>query len=205
MKSIFGIGLITLLLATSCNNSSKTSNNSAKGLTLEQLSSNKSAEKQQLFLRFTEEITTDSSTVFIAKSLNDNDTVGLRIEVLNDIQPGINKDGRPVESGFVKGAIKLSSIGAQSDAFVNALSGLLHTTSTGEMTPEVIVPTVFSSNKDVVDLSKPGTYSFKLFLSNEKGEPAEMFAVIDTYRKAFELSEKDPSYRGQVLAAFEGK
>ncbi|MCI0921346.1 hypothetical protein [Sphingobacterium rhinopitheci] len=203
MKSILGIGVI-MLLAMSCNNSPQTSNDNAQGFTIEQLSSNKNAEKQQLFLRFTEEITTDSSTVFIAKSLNDKDTVGMRIEVMNNIQPGINKDGRPVESGFVKGAIKLSSIGEQSDAFVNALSGLFNVPAAGGMTSEVIVPTVFSSNKEVVDVGKPGTYSFKLFLNNEKGEPAEMFAVIDTYRKAFELSEKDPSYRDQVLAAFEG-
>ena len=85
MKSILGIGVI-MLLAMSCNNSPQTSNDNAQGFTIEQLSSNKNAEKQQLFLRFTEEITTDSSTVFIAKSLNDKDTVGMRIEVMNNIR-----------------------------------------------------------------------------------------------------------------------
>lgn len=205
MKSILGISVLTVLFATGCNNSSTNTADKTQGFKIEQLSSNKDAEKQQLFLRFTEETNTDSSTVYVAKSLFDKDTVGLRIEVLNDIQPGINKEGRPVESGFVKGAIKLSSIGAESDAFVQALSSLFNVPTTGGMTTNVIVPTVFSSNNDVVDLGKSGTYSFKLFLDNEKGEPAELFAVVDTYRKAFELSEKDPSFRGQVLAAFEGK
>ena len=70
---------------------------------------------------------------------------------------------------------------------------------------EVVAPTVFSSNKVEVEFSNTGTYSFKLFFANELGEPAEVFAVLDMYRRAFEIEEKDPAQRAQWLSAFEAK
>lgn len=204
MKSILGISAIALILATSCNNGSKSSSSEAENVKLENFTNDSNAAKQQLFLRLVEESSTDSSTVYVAKSLFDKDTVGLKLEVLNAIKPGINKDGQPEASGFIKGAMRISSIGAQSDNLVKALGTLFK--SPGEaMTSEVIVPTVFSSNKDTVDLKKQGTYSFKLFLDNKEGEPAELFAVLDTYRKSIQLSEKDSTYRTRVISALSGK
>lgn len=205
MKATFGMSVLALLLATSCNNETKTSDKETKEPRMESFTNDKDAAKQQLFLRFTDELATDSSIVYTAKSLYDNDTVGVQIEVLNNIKPGINKEGYPEKSGFVKGNIKFSSIGVESDNLVHALSSIFNIPATAGMTQNIILPTVFSSNKEVVDLSKPGTYSFKLFLDNAKGEPAEVFAVVDTYRKSFEISEKDSTYRAQILSAFEGK
>jgi len=82
------------------------------------------------------------------------------------------------------------------------LSSIFNIPATSGMTQNIITPTVFSSNKEAVVLSKPGTYSFKLFLDNTKGEPAEIFAVVDTYRKSFEISEKDSTYRAQILRCY---
>jgi hypothetical protein len=69
----------------------------------------------------------------------------------------------------------------------------------------VLLTTVFSSNKGEVDLTKNATYSFKLFFDNEQGEPAEVFVIVDTYRKSLEITEKDSTFRKQLLSAFEGK
>lgn len=205
LHSILGLALIGSIFATSCNNSSGNKEADSGKHTIENLTNNVNAEKQTLFLRFVEENKTDSSMIYIGKSLFENDTVGLQIEVLNNIKPGINAEGRPVEEGFFEGVIKLSSIGAESDAFVKALGKMFKISDVTGMTNEVLLPTVFSSNKEVSDLSKSSTYSFKLFFPNSKGEPAEVFASVDTYKKAFQISEKDSTYRAQLLSAFEGK
>lgn len=211
INSFLGLGTAFVLALSSCNNAPKDGNsssgNTAKGSpTIEPLSNQVDAAKQHLFLRFTDEVSTDSSMVYTTKSLFDKDTVGLKIEVLKNIKPGLKSDGMVDDkAGFVRGSIKISSLGAQSDAFVKALGTMFKVPTSGKMTSEVILPTVFSSNKGTVDLSQSATYSFKLFLDNKIGEPAEVFAVVDTYRKSFELTEKDSTFRGQIIAAFEGK
>ncbi|WP_164112558.1 MULTISPECIES: hypothetical protein [Sphingobacterium] len=210
-NSFLGLGTACVLALTACNNAPKDGNssdgNAAKGdPTIEQLSNQVDAPKQHLFLRFTDEVSTDSSMIYTTKSLFDKDTVGLKVEVLKNIKPGLRNDGTVDEkTGFMRGSIKISSLGAHSDAFVKALGTMFKLPTSNKMTNEVVLPTVFSSNKGAVDLTKPATYSFKLFLDNKVGEPAEVFAVVDTYRKSFELTEKDSTFRGQIIAAFEGK
>lgn len=209
IKTLLGLGTILALGITSCNNAPKSekSEEAKKEVpTIEQLSNNPDAAKQLLFLRFTNEVSTDSSMVYTTKSLFEKDTVGLKIEVLKNIKPGLRADGGVDEkTGFVKGSIKISSTGEQSDAFLKALGTMFKLPTSGKMTDAVILPTVFSSNKDIVDLGKAATYSFKLFLDNGSAEPAELFAVVDTYRKSFEISEKDSTFRSQIIKAFEGK
>lgn len=204
MKTYFVLGAIALFLSTSCGNSTNTAESTKESIVLQQFTTDRNAERINLFLGFTEETETDSSMIYIAKSLFDTDTVGLKVEVLKDIQPGINSEGRPVENGFVKGVIKLSSIGVESDNLVKALSSLYKIPVSGGMTNEVILPTVFSSNMNVVDLSKPSAYSFKLFLDNPKGEVSELSFTVDTYRKGIDIGEYNPSFREYTISAFQG-
>lgn len=203
IKSILSAAIIATSLLASCGNS----NDSQKSpeLSLASFTNNKDADKQQLFLRIVNESKTDSSYIYTAKSVFEQDTVGLQVEVLNGIKPGVNGQGQPIEEGFVNGAIKLSSIGAESDALVKALASIFKMESSGTMSSTEILPTVFSSNTVEVDLSKKSTYSFKLFLDNTVGEPAEVFATLDLYKRSFELGEKDASYRAQFISALQGK
>ena len=205
MKSLLGIGILAIALSTSCNNASKTEGGATDALILKPLTNDTSAARVQLFLGFTNEFETDSSKIYVCKSLYGTDTVGLQVEVLKNIQPGINNEGNPIEAGFAKGSIRLASIGAESNHFVGALGQLFKLPTDATMSSTAIVPTVFSSNKGVVELNNQNTYSFKLFLDNGLGEPAEMYAVLDLYRRAFELSEKESVYRPGIIAAFEGK
>lgn len=203
IKSLLAIGVIATTLLASCGNS--TDSQKSTEPTLATFTNNKEADRQQLFLRIVDEAKTDSSVVYVAKSVFEQDTVGLQVEVLNGIKPGVNGQGQPIQEGFVEGAIKLSSIGAESDALVKALASIFKTSSAGTMSSSVILPTVFSSNTVEVDLDKKSTYSFKLFLPNTVGEPAEVFATLDLYKRSFEIGEKDASYRAQIISAFEGK
>lgn len=146
---------------------------------------------------------TDTSILYTAKSLYENDTVGLQIEVSKNIQPGVGADGNPDEKdGFKKGVIKFSSLGKQSDAFVQSLSKVYGKAAEGNMATKAITPLVFSSNKQAVDLSKNGTYSFKLFMENKAGAEAEAFAILDLYRRLFELKARDTTQFERILSSF---
>src|SRR5690606_7980230 len=205
IKSIFATGVITALILSSCGNSSNSEESGNTAPSLEKLTTDKAEVKHQLFLRIVDESQTDSSHVYVAKSVFEQDTVGLQVEVLKNITPGVNGQGRPVEDGFVKGAIKLSSIGAESDALVKSLATIFGAESAGAFASSTILPTVFSSNTVAVDLSTKSTYSFKLFFDNAVAEPAEVFATLDLYKRSFEIGEKDASYRTGLLSALEGK
>lgn len=149
---------------------------------------------------------TDTTITYTAKSLHDKDTVGVQIQVSKNIPAGIASDGNPDnEEGFKEGIIRFVSLGAQSDAFVKALGAVYQRPVTGGMSTTAIVPLVFSSNKQAVDLSKNGTYSFKLFFANHAGAEAEVFAILDLYRRVFELKAKDATHYERIVAAFEGR
>ncbi|KGE13581.1 hypothetical protein [Sphingobacterium deserti] len=146
---------------------------------------------------------TDTSVMYTAKSLYESDTVGLQIEVSKNIQAGVGADGNPDEKdGFKKGVIKFSSLGKQSDAFVQSLGKVYGKPADGKMVTTAITPLVFSSNKQAVDLSKNGTYSFKLFMENKVGAEAEVFAILDLYRRLFELKARDTTQFDRVLSSF---
>ncbi|HMR18796.1 MAG TPA: hypothetical protein PKA53_05815 [Sphingobacterium sp.] len=204
IKAAFLLGIGSLIV-WSCNSSTREGGN-ADDLSLEKLTNYPEADKQHLFFRLTGEEVTDSSVIYTARSVFEEDTVGVKLEVLKGIQPGVTAEGHvAADIGFTEGTLKLSTVGEESDNFVKALGTMFGLETAGEMTSEVLLPTVFSSNKGEVDLSKNATYSFKLFFENAQGEPAEVFAILDTYRRAFEITEKDAEYRGQLLSAFEGK
>ena len=204
ITTVLAAGVLATTLLTSCGNDTKDTNK-ANQPTIQNLVNDSNAAKQILFLRLLDEVETDSAISYTAKALYEQDTVAIKVEVLKNIQPGVDASGKPKEDGFVQGAIKFSSVGAASDNFVKALAKVFQIDGVASMTKQVILPTVFSSNQQVVDLSKSTSYNFKLFFENQTTAPAEVFAVVDTYRKALELSEKDSTYRVGLVAAFQGK
>ena len=203
-NTMFAVTALTSMFFVSCGNDTKDGGKSNQP-TVQNLVSDSNAAKQILFLRLLDEVDTDSSKVYNAKALYKDDTVAVKVEVLKNIQSGIDESGRPKEDAFNKGAIKFSSLGASSDAFVKALAEVFKIEGVSTMTNTVVLPTVFSSNKHVADLEQKTSYNFKLFFENQTTAPAEVFAVVDTYRKAIELSEKDSTYRVGLVAAFQGK
>ncbi|MFZ4262681.1 hypothetical protein ACFRAE_11605 [Sphingobacterium sp. HJSM2_6] len=196
------------LSISSCNQAAKQADGQSEAhgsAKLVALTNSTSADKVHLYFQINETNQTDSSVIYEAKSQYKEDTVGLKVEVLKNIVPGLNVDGSPNgEVGFHKGSVRISSIGAASDNLVKGLGELFQMPTTAKMTSETLNPLVFSSNKDAVDLSKASTYSFKYFFDNSTGKEAELFGVLDTYKKSFELTEKDSTYRAAILATFTG-
>ena len=149
---------------------------------------------------------TDSSVLYEAISEFSDEPVGFDVEVLKNIQPGIELDGEPnKEMGFKEGAIHITSNGTNSDNFVRALGVLFKLPVDGKMTKETLSPMVFSSNRDMVDLSASGTYNFRYFFDNNTGREAELIGVVDTFKYSFELYEVDSTFRAAIISAFEGK
>ena len=144
--------------------------------------------------------------VYIAKSVVDNDTVGLKIEVINGLNAGIFLDGTVNnDRGFHKGGMKISSIGKESDHFVAALAKLYGLTSSAQFSGQTLLPLTFSSNKKNLDLGSNETYSFKLFFPNKLGEEAEAFVVLDLYRNLFDITARDSSQYARLISALQGQ
>lgn len=207
MKNIIISASVLMVSATflgSCGGSSnKDSKATADAATLGQFVGNDS-DNPSLYLYLADAKETDSTIVYTAKSLHDADTVGMKIEVSKNIPAGVGADGNPDEQdGFKTGVIKFATIGRQSDAFVKALGQVYKSPAQSGMATSVIAPLVFSSNKQAVDLSKNGTYSFKLFMNNSAGAEAEAFVILDLYRRLFELKARDNTQFPRLVAAFQ--
>ncbi|WP_033564400.1 hypothetical protein [Sphingobacterium sp. SYP-B4668] len=205
VRILLGVGAIALTI--SCGNSSNQKKEKGKnsGPTLHEVVDSLDA-KKHFYFTITEDGKTDSSVFYLARGLYKSDTVGVKLEVLGDINPGINADGTPNEdNGFRKGAIKISSIGAESDAFVKVVGQVFNMPTNKPMVTTPILPTVFSSNKGKVDLTKNSTYSFKLFFDTPDNQQAEVFSVLDMYKNSFEITEKDSTFRTQFLKALTGE
>lgn len=217
MKKILTYGLLASIAVgfAACGNANKSdasatdSTASSKGTassTLNQLTNDPKGSPLHLYFNMNEVSQTDSSVIYDAKSLYKNDTVGFKLEVLKNIDAGITAQNTPDNDlGFRVGSLRISSLGVVSDNFLKAVGDIYGLPATGAMSTNTISPLVFSSNNEKVDLTKSKSYNFKLFFDQAAGEPAEFFAVVDNYKKSFELSEKDSTFRQAFMNALSGK
>jgi len=217
MKKILGYCLLasTVVGFAACGNANKSessstdstgSTTSASASTLNQLTNDPKGSPLHFYFNMNEVGQTDSSVVYDAKSLYNNDTVGFKLEVLKNIEAGITAQNTPDnDKGFRVGSLRISSLGLVSNNFLKAVGDLYGMQAGGPMTDKAISPMVFSSNNETVDLSKSKSYNFKLFFDQANGEPAEFFAVVDNYKKSFELTEKDSTFRTAFFNALTGK
>lgn len=210
-KTIVQMAAVAILASalTGCGNNQTSNENATEDAMLANLGQYVAAsatENPAVFLSLVKSTETDSSVVYTAKSLRDQDTIGIQIEVNKDIPAGVYADGGiNEENGFTQGTITFSSIGEESDGFVEALAAAYEQPSGSGMTSSTLQPHVFSSNKTVVDLTENGTYSFKLSFENSLGEGAEVFATLDLFRRAFEFRAKDVEQHPLILSAFTGE
>lgn len=182
--------ILAFLFAACTGNSSK-----EKEEKLFPLVKNETAENIHFQFEVSDKGETDSTLVYRAISLYDEDTVGLEIEIMKHLGAGVSVEGHAAETGFNIGTLRFRSLGTESDRLVEAITDLYDMQPETKMTSETIEPMVFNSINQDVELPKDGTYSFKLFFEPDNEEPAEFFAVLDTHKSTFVLSEKDPAFR----------
>ncbi|MCD0470716.1 hypothetical protein [Flavobacterium sp. JAS] len=186
-----------------CNKSS----NSAS-INLEQITEVAEKEKgfKDILLKIVSEQKMEDSYVYIAKGLSGSKVVGLKFEIKSYLPNGIDSNGNlDPKNGFIRNAIKISSIGKESDEFLKAISKLYEFSTNKKFTNDTLSPTAFSLNKSIVEVEKLGYYKFKLFFrdnENDKEEDyCELYLNINTNEKTIELLEKDNEYRKSIIRA----
>lgn len=173
---------------------------------LSQFSSSSTTDNPTLFLSLVKATPTDSSVIYLAKSLNGSDTLSLQLEVNKTIPAGLFADGTlNEEDAFTKGTLKFSRVDEGSDRLVAAMATLYQQPASARMSAEPLEPLVFSSNKTVVDLSGNGSFAFKLSFENPEEQPAEAFAELNLYNRSLKLWAKDTAQYVGLLSAFVGE
>lgn len=146
---------------------------------------------------------TDSSYFCTLKSMDGKDTVGMKMEVMKGIKPGLYEDdSADIVNGFSENKIKFIRIKGLSENLVQAMEKQFNYPISYSELKEVISPLVFSSNKVPIEFTNDVYYSLKMFLKNNLGAEAEVFAVIDCHRRLFEFKAKDPSFFQPLIDAF---
>jgi hypothetical protein len=201
-KNTIILSLFSLLFG--CNNSSNSSS-----INLTEISNVSEQEEgfQDVFLKIVSEEKIKDSYVYIAKGLSKSKVVGLKFEIKSNLPNGINSDGSlDAKNGFIRNAIKISSIGKESDEFVKAISKLYEFPTNKKFTNSPLSPTAFSLNKSNVEIEELGYYKFKLFFKDGKNDNeedyCELFLNINTNEKTIELFEKDNEYRESLIKVF---
>jgi hypothetical protein len=155
-----------------------------------------------VFLKVVDVTQTDSTRIYTARGLSNGVPVGLRFEVRTDIGAGL-VGGKPTQSGVVGNAVRIRSIGLESDHFLKALALLYRQSVPMGFTTREIVATAFSLNHQAVDLDRKDQYKLKLFFAEEDEElQSELYFNIDTDKGEIELAEKDESNREPLIKVF---
>ncbi|KQS48608.1 MAG: hypothetical protein DI588_14850 [Flavobacterium johnsoniae] len=199
LKTILLMGLFSFLFG--CKNTDKTQQTNTQ-VKLENITARLDPEEgwQDIFLKITSDIKTDSSHIYIAKGLYFNKTVGVQIEISSEIGAGIINGELEGDSGFVSNAVKLTSIGQESDELVKALAELYGFPTNKGFTKETISTTAFSLNETPVNLDKNGYYKLKLFFGeDDENLYSELYLNINTQKKEIEIHEKDEEYREPII------
>jgi len=153
-----------------------------------------------IFLKITEDTKTDTSHIYIVKGLYKDKIVGLKIEVNSNIGAGIVNDELDGENGFVSNAVRLNSIGQESDELVKALAELYGQPTNKSFTKQVISTTAFSLNEKNVNLDNKDYYKLKLFFAEDNEDLySEIYLNINTRKQEIEIHEKDEEYREPLI------
>jgi len=155
-----------------------------------------------IFFKITSEVKTDSTHSYVAKGIYNGKMVGLRFEVRSDIKAGLI-EGKPAQNGFVGDAVRIESIGQESDELIKALAELYKQPVPVAFTKRVISATAFSLNAMAVDLDRKDQFKLKLFFEeNDQDLSSELYLNIDTDKGEIELAEKDEGYREPIIKVF---
>jgi hypothetical protein len=202
LKTILLMGFFSFLFG--CKNTDKIQQTNAQ-IKLENITARLDPQEgwQDIFLKITSDIKTDSSHIYIAEGLYNNKTVGVQIEVSSEIGAGIINGELEGYSGFVSNAVQLTSIGQESDELVKALAELYDFPTNKGFTKETISTTAFSLNETPVNLDKNGYYKLKLFFGeDDENLYSELYLNINTEEKEIEIHEKDEEYREPIITVW---
>ncbi len=131
--------------------------------------------------------------------------VGIRIYIFEGLEPGIVEGGLD-NTKFVREAVKIESIGEESDNFIKIVSSLYEQEISENFTNELLSYTVFPLNEAKADLNN-GQFKFKIFFddNDEKGLYSEIYLNANFPNGTIELNEKDEEYRENIIKSMTKK
>lgn len=151
-----------------------------------------------LNLRIVKKEKSEDGYSFTAKGYFEDQTVGFKIFIKNNLQAGVIEDGLDQEA-FYSEAIIFKSIGEESNQFINALSKLYGLNNSSHFRKE-IKTTAFPLNSIVANLNQANYYKYKVFFEQDELY-AELYINIDLKSEILEFHEKDITYREDILKA----
>ena len=202
LTKIIFMGLFSLFFGCKGSNSKMQQSNDFDNLVLEEITSRLDQAEgwNDIFLKITSDIKTNTSHIYVAKGLYNGKTVGLQVEVSSNIRAGIVNGEIDGKSGFAYNAVQLKSLGQESDELVKALAELYKQATDKGFTKQTVSTTVFSLNEKPVNLDKNDYYKLKLFFEeNNENLYSEVFLNINTEKREIEIHEKDEDYRESII------
>jgi hypothetical protein len=139
-----------------------------------------------------------------ARGLSRRMVVGLKVSFKTGMKPGFS--GKDVDrSAFTEDGIVYSSIGPESDAFLESMAQLYRVDVPGKFVDRIGVVSIALEGDPAKLLVEP--VRFKVFFHPNGGESryAELYTNIDVPKKLLELREKDTDYRANVVKALAGR
>jgi predicted alpha/beta superfamily hydrolase len=140
----------------------------------------------------------DGTVSVVARGMVEGTVIGLMVDVLPDWKP------QEIEGGgcFYWGRLRYRSLGAESDAFIAALSRLY---GIGEppraMAPRIDVNAVGLNHDPRALASVPAKMKAFFYDDGPDDRQAEVYTNIDLQAKRLEFHEKDPEYRLPLVRA----
>jgi hypothetical protein len=131
--------------------------------------------------------------------------IGIRIYILEGLEPGIVGDDLD-NTKFVREAVKIESIGRESDNFIKIVSKLYGQEISENFTDSLLSYTIFPLNEFKANLEN-GQYKFKLFFDDTEqyGLYSEMYLNPNFPNGTIELNEKDEEYRKNIVLSMTKK
>jgi len=141
----------------------------------------------------------------ICKAKYKDQIIGIRIYILEGLEPGIVGDELD-NTKFVREAVKIESIGEESDNFIKVVSELYQQDVSDSFTDSLLSYTIFPLNHDKANLEN-GQFKFKLFFddNDEYGLYSEIYLNLNFPAGTIELNEKDEEYRKNIVLSMAKK
>lgn len=129
----------------------------------------------------------------------ENNVVGFIITFKSDMKMGVINN-RLVKDAFYREGITVSSLGKESDIFLNVLAKLYEIKQKNLKMKQKVSFTSFALGGDPQNFQEENL-KFKCFYENEQLY-SEFYINVDLKKKILEFKEKDPEYRKNILKAF---
>ena len=154
-----------------------------------------------LVLNIVEKHINNNQWIIVAKGQYKGIIVGIKIKIKNELNPGI-VNGEVDKSAIIKNGVEFSTIGKESDNFIEILSGLYGFQTKKKFTSNPLLFTCIPLSSTQASLDK-GYFKFKLFFddTNINNLYSEIYLNPNFPKGLIEITEKDPGYRENLIKA----